>query len=128
MGESAAQTVKDIERIRGRLDEEVAELQRRLPAPAVWGKRILGAAAGGGAGGTLFAVLLRRNRKRREKREREEVARHPLVTAIVPAEAIRSTSQPSKRGGLMAWAAAAGGVWLGLRIAELLKDRGSAGR
>ena len=50
MGKSSAETVREIEDTRDRLESEIRELEGRLPQPAVWGKRLIGVAAGGGLG------------------------------------------------------------------------------
>ena len=65
MGETAAQTMKEIEATRNRLDGELRELEGRLPAVATWGKRVVGALAGVGALGAVTRFALRR-RKHRE--------------------------------------------------------------
>src|SRR5581483_650387 len=65
MGESAAETVKEIEEVRGDLEGKVRVLERRLPKAAVLGKRLIGIAVGGGAGSTVFWFAVRRLRKRR---------------------------------------------------------------
>src|SRR3546814_11037016 len=48
MGQTTAETVKEIEATRSRLDSEFRGLEARLPAPAVWVKRLVGLAVGGG--------------------------------------------------------------------------------
>ncbi|HVL89281.1 MAG TPA: hypothetical protein VM841_03490 [Actinomycetota bacterium] len=65
MGQSAAETVAEIEQIRDRLDGEIHELQERMPAAVVAGKRIVGIAVSGGVAGSLFWMLVRRRRKRK---------------------------------------------------------------
>lgn len=77
MGESAAQTVAEIEEIRGRLDGEIGELQERLPAAVVAGKRIVGLAVGGGVAGSMFWMLVRR--RRNKKRKRRAAAAAPAI-------------------------------------------------
>src|SRR5439155_21092224 len=79
MGKSAAETVREIEETRERLDADITELQERLPAPAVWGKRLLGVVFGWGVAGSLFWFGVRRLRKRRK----EEKARREAVQAVV---------------------------------------------
>src|SRR5205807_9310145 len=71
MGTSSAETVREIEETRDRIEAEVRELEGRLPKPAAWTKRLVGVAVGGGVGGTLFWVGVRRVRKRRAKKERQ---------------------------------------------------------
>jgi hypothetical protein len=85
MGSSAAQTVKDIEATRGRLDAELRELEQRLPRPAVWAKRVVGVAVGGGVGGTLFWMAVRRARKRRKTPAPQTVPIQAVVQ-VVPDE------------------------------------------
>lgn len=67
MGESSAQTVKEIEETRERLDQEIRELEHRLPRPAVWTKRLIGVAVGGGVSGAAFWFAVRRMRNRKKK-------------------------------------------------------------
>ncbi len=64
MGETAAETMKEIEATRIRLDGELRELEGRLPAVATWAKRAAGVAVGGGALGVAARFALRRKRKR----------------------------------------------------------------
>ncbi len=45
MGKSTAETVKELEATRARLDAQLKELQKRLPAPAQLVKRLAGGAA-----------------------------------------------------------------------------------
>jgi hypothetical protein len=64
VGTSAAETLREIEDIRGRLESDMRELERRVPQPAVWLKRMLGFAVGGG----IALILLRWALKRRKRR------------------------------------------------------------
>jgi hypothetical protein len=64
VGASAAETLREIEDIRGRLESDMRELERRVPQPAVWLKRMLGFAVGGG----IALILLRWALKRRKSR------------------------------------------------------------
>lgn len=64
MGESSAATVREIEDIRDRLEANFTELERRMPAPAVWVKRAAGIAIGGGIGALLLRSILKRARGR----------------------------------------------------------------
>lgn len=73
MGTSTAETLKEIEETRGRLEEDIHALEERLPAPALLGKRVVGIAAGGGAAGSIFWFVVRRARKKRAKRAGAEV-------------------------------------------------------
>ena len=65
MGETAAETMREIDATRNRLDGELRELEGRLPAAAQVAKRAVGAAAGVGALGVVARFVLRR-RKHKE--------------------------------------------------------------
>lgn len=65
MGETAAETMREIDATRNRLDGELRELEGRLPAAATVAKRAVGAAAGVGALGVVARFMLRR-RKHKE--------------------------------------------------------------
>jgi asparagine synthetase B (glutamine-hydrolysing) len=73
MGKTAADTVREIEETRSRLDSELRELETRVPAPAVWAKRIVGLAVGGGVVSTAIITLIRRKRASRDKRELRDI-------------------------------------------------------
>jgi hypothetical protein len=73
MGKTAADTVREIEETRSRLDSEFRELETRVPAPAVWAKRIVGLAVGGGVVTTAILTLVRRKRSSRDKKELRDI-------------------------------------------------------
>lgn len=75
MGQTTAETVKEIEATRMRLDSEFRELEARLPAPAVWAKRLVGIAVGGGVVTTLLLATVKRMRSSREKKELRDIHR-----------------------------------------------------
>jgi hypothetical protein len=75
MGQTTAETVKEIEATRSRLDSEFRELEARLPAPAVWAKRLVGLAVGGGVVTTLLIATVKRMRGSREQKELREIHR-----------------------------------------------------
>ena len=121
MGQSAAATVREIEDIRGRLDAEMRELERRLPQPAVWAKRAVGVAVGGGLTGmVLLAVVRRRRKKRREVRPIEIV--RPVVN-VVPEDAAERVSAAVASGRWKPWVAAGVGVWVAVRVLEVRQLR-----
>jgi hypothetical protein len=64
VGQSSAETVREIEDIRGRMDADFRELERRLPQPGVWAKRLVGILVGGGVGLLLLRAIIRRVRQR----------------------------------------------------------------
>ena len=63
MGETAAETVREIEATRARLGVEIQELEGRLPAAARVAKRAGAAVAGVGALGVITRFALRRRKK-----------------------------------------------------------------
>ena len=75
MGQTTAETVKEIEATRSRLDSEFRELEARLPAPAVWAKRLVGLAVGGGIVTTMLVAAIKRMRSSGEKKELREIHR-----------------------------------------------------
>jgi hypothetical protein len=75
MGQTTAETVKEIEATRTRLDSEFRELEQRLPAPAVWAKRLVGLAVGGGVMTALLLAMVKRMRSSREQKELREIHR-----------------------------------------------------
>lgn len=119
MGQSAAETVKEIEEIRGRLTEELSELQERLPAPAVWAKRAVGVAVGGGLAGSAFWFLARRARRRR----RANGPRVEAVVQVLPERWAERLGEAIERGRWRGWVGAAAGAWLMLRLAEVRQLR-----
>ena len=120
MGESAAETVKEIEETRGRLESNLRELEDRLPAPAVLTKRLAGLAAGGGVGGTLFWFVVKRARKRsRKKKAKVEDTQVHAVVNVVPETWAEKVSTALDDGRWKPYAAVAGGTWLVFRLLEL---------
>lgn len=75
MGQTTAETVKEIEATRTRLDSEFRELEARLPAPAVWAKRLVGLAVGGGVVTTVLLAMVKRLRSSREQKDLREIHR-----------------------------------------------------
>jgi hypothetical protein len=63
MGETAAETLREIEATRTRLGVELSDLERRLPAAAGWAKRVGAAVAGVGAVGVATRFVLRRRKR-----------------------------------------------------------------
>ncbi len=141
MGNSTAATLTDIEETRHRLERDMAELAGRLPAPAIWAKRLAGVAVGGGIGGSLFWFVVHRIRnrsKRANKETRREagkaamkkakralkeaplptVVQSPVVQVLPPAWSER-LGELVETGQWKGPALAIGAVWLLLRWAEL---------
>ncbi len=64
MGETAAETMKEIDATRNRLDGELRQLEGRLPAAAKLAKRAGAALAGVGVLGMAMRFALRRRGKK----------------------------------------------------------------
>ncbi len=121
MGENAAQTVKEIEETRDRLDAELRELEARLPSAAVWTKRLVGMAVGGGVGATAFLFAIRRLRKR--KKEKTPDTQVQAVINVLPEGMAERISDALEDGRVKQWAAAGAAVWILLRLVELRQLR-----
>jgi hypothetical protein len=122
MGASAAQTVREIEETRTRLDSELRELERRMPAPARWAKRVVGVAVGGGLGGAAFWFAAKRLRR---KRAEQKVEQRPVqaVVNVLPEHWADRLSETLEEDRWKQWAAVVGGAWLLFRLAELRQMR-----
>jgi len=121
MGTSAAETVREIEATRQRLDADILELEHRLPPPARWAKRIAGVALGGGVAGSLFWFGVKRVRGMRKRKA--EVDRVQTVVQVLPEAWAERVSGALEEGQWKAWGGAIAGVWLLLRLAELRQLR-----
>lgn len=64
MGETAAETMREIDATRNRLDGELRQLEGRLPAAAKVAKRAVGAAAGVGVLGVVARFAMRRRKNK----------------------------------------------------------------
>jgi hypothetical protein len=122
MGPSAAQTVKEIEATRGRLDADFRELEERLPKPAVLVKRLVGIAVGGGIGGTIFWMAVRRARKRKKAAEPQTVPVQAVIQ-VVPNQLAERVTGAVETGAWKPWLAGAAGLYVILRLAELRQMR-----
>jgi hypothetical protein len=127
MGQRSAETVKEIEHIRGRLEDEIRELEDRLPRPAIWVKRVVGIAVGGGMAGFAFWQAVRRFQRRRESAAEAEqqryVANGSPVIQVLPERWAGRLEEAFADDRVRALAGVAAGVWLLLRFAELRQLR-----
>jgi hypothetical protein len=125
MGQSSASTVKEIEDVRSRLDSNVRELERRLPQPAVWMKRLAGVVVGGGTAAIVTVAVLKRLRGGRKSRRarRREGHQAQAVVQVVPDPVAERLAGAIEDGQWKQWAAVAGGVWLAVRLVELRQLR-----
>ena len=73
MGETAAETMKEIDATRNRLDGELRQLEGRLPAAAKVAKRTVGAAVGVGALGVATRFAMRRRKKKEGDRRVRDI-------------------------------------------------------
>ena len=129
MGQGTATALSEIKETRRRLERDITELTQRLPAPAIWAKRLAGLAVGGGVGGSLFWFVVHRLRHRAaERREKEaleakkrkaaRVTESPVVT-VLPPEWGEKLGELVESGRWKGPALAIGAVWLLLRWMEL---------
>ena len=126
MGQSSAETVREIEQIRGRLEDEIKELEDRLPRPALWVKRLVGMAVGGGVAGFAFWSAVRRFQKRRQAQaevEAERIEARSPVVQLVPERWAGRFEDAFADDRVKTLAGAAVAVWLLLRVAELRQLR-----
>ena len=128
MGQSSAATVKEIEDIRGRIESNFEELERRMPAPAIWAKRAAGVALGSGVGALVLRQAFKQAKKRRSSKKQIEQA----VTAFAPASAViqlipddlaERIGSALEDGEWKQWVAAGFGVWVLLRLLEMRQLR-----
>ncbi|HEX6262705.1 MAG TPA: hypothetical protein VF097_07650 [Actinomycetota bacterium] len=110
--------MREIEEIRGRLSSDIDELQSRMPAAAVWGKRAVGALVGGGAAATVALLLLRR---RRAKRRRQAPVQ--AVVNVLPEDVARRVADKLDDERVKRMLMVAGGAWLLFKLAELRQLR-----
>jgi hypothetical protein len=124
MGETAAETVREIEQTRGRLESEIRQLETRLPATARLGKRIVGLAVGSGASGATFWFVMKRIRNRRKEKKIEKV-QQPVQTVVqvLPDRWAKVLSDRVEDTEWKQWAAIVGAAWMLFRLAELRQLR-----
>jgi hypothetical protein len=121
MGKSSAETVREIEDTRDRLEQEIRELEDRLPQPATWAKRAIGIAVGGGVGGAAFWFGVRTLRNRRNKKKKQQSVQ--AVIQVLPEQWSGRVSKALEDGTWKTWALGVGGAWLVFRLAELRQLR-----
>ena len=121
MGQSSAQTVREIEETRSRLESNLRELEERMPQPAVWAKRAVGFLVGGGTAATVALIALRRRKKKRQEKERLE--RVPAVIQVLPDRWAEKVSDRLSEGSWKPYAAGAVALYVLFRVAELRQLR-----
>jgi hypothetical protein len=121
MGESAAQTVKEIEQVRDRLDGEIRELEDRLP-PAHVAKKIAGGLLVGGSG-TVFWWAMRRVRSRKSKKRKADGRTVEAIVQVVPDRWAKGVADAMADGSWQRPAAYAAGAWAIFKVAEVRQLR-----
>jgi hypothetical protein len=121
MGESSAETVREIEDTRDKLDAELRELEQRIPQPAVWAKRAIGFAVGGGTAAVIALSVLRR--KRKKKKQAQAAAAVPAVIQVLPDRWAEQIGERLEDGRWKGYAAGAAGLYVLLRLAEIRQLR-----
>lgn len=122
MGTSAAETVKEIEEVRDRLQSNVEELEGRLPAPAKLAKRVAGIAVGGGVAGAAFWFLVRRMRRDKPQERAVTKAMQPVIQ-VLPDDLAARLSDKLDDDRVKQLGMAIGGAWLLFKLAELRQLR-----
>jgi F0F1-type ATP synthase membrane subunit a len=120
MGQSAAETVKEIEQTRNRLENNLQALEERLPEPATWAKRLIGVAVGGGMGGTMFWFAVRRLRGRNKKKKQPQMQ---AVIQLVPDTVAERLEDVIDSERLKYYGMGIAGAWLLFKLAELRQLR-----
>lgn len=92
MGESAAQTVVEIEEARRGLQRDLERIEERLPAPLRSVKRLVGIAVGGGVGGVVFWFVVRRAKARRKNKSRQPT--EVVLRLVVDRDSGATTVEP----------------------------------
>ena len=120
MGQSAAETVKEIEETRGRLEDNIRQLETRLPAPSKIGKKAVGILAGGGVAGAAAIIAVKKMRSKRKAAKAAAAAISvPAVINVLPDDIGERIGDLLSDGKWKPYAAAAAGVWVLFRMAEL---------
>jgi hypothetical protein len=122
MGKNAAETVKEIEETRDRIETELRVLEDRLPKPAIWTKRLAGLAVGGGIGGTLFWFGVKRVRKSRKAKKQQSQPVNAVIQ-VLPEKWAGKVGDALENGQAKNAAIAVGAVWLLLKVAEIRQLR-----
>lgn len=120
MGQSSAQTVRDIEDARERLDGDLRELEDRLP-PARTVKRVA-AAAFTGTTGTVTLWMIRRARKRK-KATKADGATMKAVVQVMPDRWAKQMAESLEDGTWRRPAAYAAGAYVVFKFSELRQLR-----
>ena len=121
MGQSTDQTVRAIDDTRDRLGEEIAELEGRVQQRAAASRRALIPVAGAvaAAGAAWLTVRTIRRRSKRTKRTLPV----KVLGKVLPDRVTDSIAETLESDGWKLGLAAAGGIWVLVRMAELRQLR-----
>jgi len=122
VGQRSAETVREIEQTREKLEGKLLALEERMPASLTFMKRVAGIAVGGGMGGTAFWFAVRRVRARKRKKEEAERPINAVIN-LVPEQWADKVGEVMADERAKQWAAGVLGVWLIVKIAEIRQLR-----
>ena len=122
MGQRSAETVREIEQTREKLEGKLLALEERMPASLTFMKRVAGIAVGGGMGGTAFWFAVRRVRAHKRKKEEAERPINAVIN-LVPEQWADKVGEVMADERAKQWAAGVLGVWLIVKIAEIRQLR-----
>lgn len=112
MGETSTETAKEIEDVKGRLEQEIHTLENRLPTPPKSAKKAGLALGVAGAALLLGRTFAKRSRKR-------AISKLESAQELIP-EKVRGAFE---EGQWTTWAGIAAGAWLVVRLSELRQLR-----
>lgn len=112
MGETSTETAKEIENVKGRLENEIHALEDRLPTPPRAAKKAGLAIGAAGVALLLGRALVKRSRKRASSKMEQ-------AQELIP-EKVRDAFED---GRWTTWAGIAAGAWLAFRLSELRQLR-----
>lgn len=126
MGDTAAETLSEIEATRQRLETDLTALEARLPEKDEIAEKakLYGAAAGGGLVALIGLILGLKKRSATKERQRHarETAEHlAQMMDAIPVEATAHVRHESSRTGVLALIAALAGV--AISVANALQQR-----
>jgi hypothetical protein len=122
VGTRAAETVREIEETRERMQGKIMALEERMPHPAMWMKRFVGIAVGGGATGTMFWFTVKRVRARKHKKEEAQMPMKAVVN-LVPERWQDKIEEAMENENAKQMAMGAFAVWVLLKLAEMRQMR-----
>ncbi len=119
MGQSSAQTVREIEHVRDRLDGEIRELEERLPSAHI-AKRVAATLLTGTTGTVTFWVIRKARSRRKAKAEPAPMS---AVVQVLPDRWAAQLAEMIEDGTWKRPAAYAAGAWMVFKLAEVRQLR-----